>query len=720
MRVMAMFIRRVAKTGVKRPTSVKTVAMGREREFFAWDIGDDTFIFEKGVATHLDERPSVLVVEKSSLTRKRRGMIMTMTTGNHSVAAFPLLDGRFWKFSHVPKLKTGDVLVKSIICANVVDDTIEISQRDVPSKILFKADEWLLDKVGFALNDIVMGDRNDQALAHYRHLGQEWRVKPLAWTEAGMKVALAASQKRISSKLRYYHSSKGVHFMSFSEFKRFAALASADREAFTKALRELVSVFEGNHYSFTRMPKIRGHHEIEFFGLPRGVAVDKIIPQLERLMESIVLGQIDDAHVVARMNNVTSLYESLLSKAEFADENARAFTENLYMHITGEIYSVASDGATPAFDDRRTALPGATFVDGRPAFHPGTDDRNEVLLSNIRALQSKDEIIEYANVYELRGDDEDVPLGKGRTREIVYKTNRSPIERSLIEKRFGSAKKGYSSYMLARIEGFKALGIGLGQYRILRRRAKKGRTLDYFIRDRMEGEPINGIPANYFCNREDTSIEEKEVVLAVAQFMGDAAAQNMAMKKYDPVTQTPLFGVGKEIYEFEYDLVSERVVPKKVTTCSVRGSFGWPDISHTDENLSNIANFYLTFFAHALKIYQKQHKVTMIELADRFLDGFEYRTNAMLWQLSVMRDEFEDFKPNLPPSYRFDKKWRFILWSLERQARRMSSLRKMFFKKVEMVDNENIRDNTKQIRVKQVSGQTPSDAGGQTPGSVGS
>ena len=692
---MAKFIRRISKTGTKRKTTVKTVAMGREREFAAFDLGDDTFIFEKGIIGRLGDRPSVLVVEKSALTKRKPGRVMTITTGNHSVAAFPLLDGRFWKFSHVPKLKAGDVLVKSILCANVVNDTIEISQREVPSKILFGADEWLLDTLGFALDDIVMGDRNDQALAHYRRLGQEWRVKPLAWTEAGQKIALAASQKRIASKIRYYHSAKGVHFLSFAEFKRFAALASTDKVSFAKALKELVSVFEGNHVSFMRMPKIKGHHEIELFGLPRGSAIDKIIPQLERLMESVALGRIDDAHVVSRIENITSLYESLLSKAEFADENSKTFTENLYMHITGEVYSVVGDGTTPAFDDRRTALPGATFVDGRPVFHPGADDRNEVLLSNIRALQSKDERIEYANVYELRSDGEDVELGKGRTREIVYKTNRSPVERSLIEKRFSSAKKGYSSYMLSRVEGFRALGMGLGQYRILRRRAQKGRMLDYFIRDRLEGEPIDGIPANYFCSMEDSSVEEPEVVLAVAQFMGDAAAQNMAMKKFDPKVESPLFGVGKEIYEFEYDLVSEHVVPKKVTTCSVRGSFGWPNIAHTDENLNAMASFYMTHFAHALKVFQKKHKVPMSALAMRFMDGFEYRTNAMLWQLSVMRDEFEDFRPSLPPVYKFDRKWRFVLWSLERQARRMSALRKMFFKKVEMIENEDVRNNPK-------------------------
>ena len=302
---------------------------------------------------------------------------------------------------------------------------------------------------------------------------------------------------------------------------------------------------------------------------------------------------------------------------------------------------------------------------------------------------SKDEIVEYANVYELRSEDENVPFGKGRTREIVYKTNRSPIERSKVEKRLSMAKLGYASYMLARIEAFKALGVALSEYKILRRRASTGRRpLDYFIRDRLEGEPMDSIPANYFCSADDAACEEKEVVLALAQLMGDAAAQNMAMKKFDPKTKSPLFGIGKEIYEFEYDIMAARIVPKKVATCSVRGSFGWPDLAYTDENLQKMAQFYLAYYAHALKAYQRHHKVTMQEVAEWFMDGFEYRTHAMAWQLSVLRDKFEDFCPKLPTCYAFNRKWRFVLWSLERQERRLPIIRKIFFKKVEIEEHE--------------------------------
>ena len=403
-------------------------------------------------------------------------------------------------------------------------------------------------------------------------------------------------------------------------------------------------------------------------------------------MESIALGRLGQLGVIQKTQEILSLYESLLTRPEFADETSAPFVETMYMYVTGEIYAVAGEGSTPAFDDRRTALPGATYVDGRPVMHPGADERSEVLLTNLRRMMSKDEIVVYANVYEVR-DGNDTPIGRGKTREIVFKTNRRPVEKSLVEKRLASARRDYGSYMLARIGALRSLGVTLSHnYLLLRRRAQTGRRpVDFYIRERCEGEPMDSIPASYFCNADDASVEEKDVVLALATLMGDAAAQNMAMKKFDPQTKSPLYGVGKEIYEFEYDIIRQRVVPKTVATCSVRGSFGWPDLSFTDENLHALANFYLSHYAHALKAYQRRHAVTMDEVADRFMDGFAFRTHALAWQLSVMRDQFESFRPGLPRAYDFENKWKFVMWSLERQERRLSVIRRMFFEKVALV-----------------------------------
>lgn len=681
--------------------------MGISRVFDAYDIGHDTFVFERGISHRLSDRPSVLIVEKNRLGRRTKGRVFTMTSGNHSVAAFPLLDGRFWKLANLPPERRGEVLMGSILCANVVNDAIEISQRDIPTADLVGHDSWLQTAVGLTMADIVMGDRNETTLDHYRRRGQEWRVKPLAWTEGEMRVALGAARKRISSKLRYYHSARGVHFLTYPECRRFTELLQTDPAEFLKGLKELVGVFEGNRLSFTRLPKYRGHHEIEFFGLKRGQALETIVPEIEKLMEAVALGKMGQLGVIQHAAEILRLYESLLTRPEFADETSGAFIESLYMHVTGEVYSVVGEGMTPAFDDRRTALPGATFVDGRLALHPGADERTELLLSNLRGLLSKGESIEYANVYEIRSpENAHEKVGSGRTREIVYKTNIRPLEASLIEKTLASNRLGYSDYMLARIGALRAIGIGMSPYyRVLKTRAgRSGRALNYYIRQRCEGEPMDSIPANYFRNADDRSGEDHDVVKALATLMGDAAAQNMAMKKFDPATESPLFGIGKEIYEFEYDLQRETVVPKSVKVCSVRGSFGWPDLEETDLNLSAVAGFYLTHFAHALKIFQRRHTVPMEDLAEAFLSGFEFRTHAMAWQLSVRRDDFEGFDPPLLSVYGFRAKWRFLMWALDRQERRLPLLRRMFLKKLEVIEDEDIRNHSESVRLEPFPG----------------
>ena len=685
MSAIRQLLSRVKTEGAKRPGTVTTVSMGRERTFEAFDIGDDTFVVERGIVGHLGERPSVLLVEKRQLRRRAKGRVMTLSTGNHAVAAFPLLDGRFWKLSNLPADRRSDVLTHSILCANVVKETVEISQREVLTADLAGFDAWLTGTVGLRAGDVVMVERNESTLDWYRRRGEEWRVKPLAWTENEMRVALEASRKRIGTKLNYYHSARGVHFLTYAEFVRFCSLAETDPSAFVAGLKELVSVYEGNECSFVRMPKHRGHHEIEFFGLRRGLAIERLVPEIESLMEAIALGRTGQLGVIQKAEEIAELFRSLLTQPELADETSKAFVETLYMYITGEVYAVVGEGSTPAFDDRRTALPGATFVNGRPVLHPGADDRTEVLLSNLRGMTSRDEVIEYANVYELRASDSVEPLGCGATREVVYKTNRRPLENSLVEKRLSRSSPGYGAYVLARIGALRALGVSLSDfYLLLKHRAgKRRRASDYYIRRRCEGEPMDAVPANYFLSADDASTEDREVVLALAALMGDAAAQNMAMKKYDPKTQSPLYGVGKEIYEFEYDLVHERVAPKKVSTCSIRGSFGWPSLEYTDANLDAIGEFYFGHYANALKAYQARHpSVSTEDLAVRFMDGFEFRTHAMAWQLSVMRDRFEAFDPKVPPRFDFARKWKFVMWALERQGRRLPILRRRFVAKM--------------------------------------
>ena len=151
MSAIRQFLARVKASGVRRPGAVKTVAMGVARTFDAYDVGDDTFVFERGIGARLSARASVLIVEKGVLRRRAKGRVLTLTTGNHAVAAFPLLDGRFWRLSALKADARGDVLMRQVLCANVTGDTIELSQREVPTAALVRADGWLVSTVGFSL-----------------------------------------------------------------------------------------------------------------------------------------------------------------------------------------------------------------------------------------------------------------------------------------------------------------------------------------------------------------------------------------------------------------------------------------------------------------------------------------------------------------------------------------------------------------------------------------
>ena len=685
------FISRMQSEGKRRAGSVRTRAMGRERTFHAWDLKDDTFIFEDGIKSHLGEHASVLMVEKSALKRGAKGRVLTITTGNHSVAAIPLLGGQFWSLSKLSPAKRGKTLVDSVLCANVVGRRIEVSQRDVPTRKLVALDRWLVSDLGFGLEDVQMVERNDMTLTHFRQLGQEWRVKPLAWTPAEMRAAVNGSRKRISTRVRYYHSAKGVHFLSYSDFSAFVARARDDYDEFVKELREMTGVFEGSRESFLRQTKFHGHHEIELFGLPRGYAIHYIVPLMERVMESITLGRIGGEEAAVQMEEIASQVRAQMTRPTLTDDKSPDFIEFLYMHLTGEVYSLMGDGASRAFDDRRTALPGATYVNGRPVFHKGVDARSEILLSNLRALMSRDEYVEYANVYELRTDPtEAVDVGAGRTREVVYKTNRSPLVQSLVEKRLSHRRLGYANYVLTRVQAFKNLGMSLAEYRLLKHRAgeKSDAAAEYFIRTRCEGWPMMDIPsANFQVAGEFGGAdagEDPRILSELAFLLGDAAAQTMIMKKYDPVKQSCYYGVGKEIFDFDFDIRAGRLMPTRVSLCSVRGSFGWPDTSMTEENLEAIFSYYTATFARTLVRFANLHPTLPLkDMGESFLKGFEYRSKRTEWIFSCQRESFESFEPQLKARYHFKEKWLFALWALERQVRRLGGFARRFESELE-------------------------------------
>ncbi len=672
------FFRKVQSEASRRPDRVVTQAMGVKRTFHAYDLGQDTVVFEKDVWKRMDEHASVLVVEKNDLCPGAFGHIITVTDGNHSVAAIPLLSGKFWDLCDLSGERRSDAMMHSVLVGNVVNGKLELSQRDVPCKKLVVLDDWLVKGLGLPLEDVVMAERNDETLQYFREHGLEWRVKPLAWSEAGIKAAVAQSRKRISSSVSYYHSVKGVHFLSWPEFHKMAGLATTDFHAFRIALAELVDVYEGNDTSFSRQLKFHGHHEIEFFGLLRGSAIEKIVPRLEELLADI---ETEPDRAPGRIAEIDTQFRALLTRPEFADENSPAFAESLYMNLTGEVYAVSGEGAAIAFDDRRTALPGATFINGAPQFHPGADERTRILLSNVLQILSKDEFLEYANIYELRTEDTEndrnLALGEGRTREIVFKTNCRPLTSSFVEKRLSSVTDGYGAYVLARIEGFKSIGVNLPEYRLLRHQdfGKRKLFYDYYIRTRCEGEPLSVIPANLIA---DPAAQER-----MAYLMGDAAAQNLVMKKYDSELKSALFGIGKEIYRFAWDPDRDRIMPGSVSTCSIRGTCGWPDLTCSEKNFMAAARFYTREYAAAFSGFMRDREVPPARqtvLCERFLAGFECRTRSLLFRYRRQREELMRFSPPIPARYRFQEKGLFVMKSLAWQADNLDVFRDLFIR----------------------------------------
>ena len=177
--------------------------------------------------------------------------------------------------------------------------------------------------------------------------------------------------------------------------------------------------------------------------------------------------------------------------------------------------------------------------------------------------------------------------------------------------------------------------------------------------------------------------EDPDIVLAMGALLGDAAAQNLAMKKYVKKEKSCRFGEGKEIFEFAHEIKSRRERPVRVGICSVRGALGWPDTTKSQENLDRAFDFYLTCYAQVLVRFWRKHcdAVKFENLVTRFFDGFVFKTREMHQNYSVRREQFTAFNPKVRPYFEFTLKWSFVLWALERQEERLDALREMFTEK---------------------------------------
>ncbi|MBR3085291.1 MAG: hypothetical protein IKH04_02700 [Kiritimatiellae bacterium] len=673
------FIDQVRREAKRRDAKVTTVSGGRERVFEAYDWGNDTFIFERGVWRDRPSHAPVLLVRKCALMAGREGRVMTVTSGSHATAAMPLLRGDFWNLGRVPERRRGEVMTKWVVCANVVDggDAIEISQREVDIGETHAADVWLRG-LGWPLSAVVLAERNDAALDFYRRKGQEWRIKPLVWTRREIDAALAASRTRIHTDLRYYHSVKGVHFLSYEDFSSLLTLCSVDRDAARRCIDEMAAPGEVGDLPALFDPKFGGHHEIELFGirdLSASARIARMIAELQREFPALSQEECEN-----RLSEIAAIYGSALSFPALADSASDLFASSMYKHLTGEIYST-HDQVVPAFDDRKTALPGATYRGGKPDFHPGADSRTRSLIEYVHSILSAGERMEYLNVYELRNGDGH-SAGSHPTREIEFKTSNRPVTRKLIEKRLAQRGIEYATYMLVRVQAFQSLGVSYGRHHLLQRYDRGSGETYYFVRDRYSGYALDAISQNRFKRPRGATgefVEFPEAVLRTAAQAGRAAAHTMIVKKYIEGPDPVHFGDGKEIIEFVRDLSTGLEMASGMRLCSVRGALGWPCIDKTRENLDVCFREYTEAFARtAVSFWRKNGgSLPLNSVMDDFCAGFVSATREVYWNYYNRRETFAEFNPELKAAFKFRQKWLFALWALERQYENADKLAAM-------------------------------------------
>jgi hypothetical protein len=91
-------------------------------------------------------------------------------------------------------------------------------------------------------------------------------------------------------------------------------------------------------------------------------------------MEAIALKRCTQQEVAAQIEAIDALFKASLERSALADENSDDFIEPLHASHGGDLHRpLGLHGA--GFDDRRTALPGATFRGRAPLPSRGTNAR---------------------------------------------------------------------------------------------------------------------------------------------------------------------------------------------------------------------------------------------------------------------------------------------------------------------------------------------------------
>ncbi len=689
MRSFEQLLRNVRMRG-RRLSKVEAESTIGARTFDVYAYENDLFLLQRedersdhrkhgnGIASR---RRPVVVVQRKDLRTGSKGWLFATGTGNFGSILTPLFSGALGeKLCRVPKSRSSDVLQHRVVLANLTRRGLELLQRDTDFPILCAADEWLRG-LGFSLDEVTFCERTPEILATMERQGQVWRVRPRVYTIEEMREAIGRVWQRREAGTHYFVSVRGIHWLVYPEFCRVVERARRSSRQALACLREWVALTAGETQSALRRPKYNGRHIIEFFGIPREAMEHLILPSLERLLEGMTLGRMNAEDVADTLEGLGRLYKHLLLDPAFATLDDPATVQALYALTTDDM---RKEEERIDFDARRIALPGVTFCDGVPIPHPGADKQTLTVVEHLVGRLSINEQAEYINIYDIRSA-KALASGTGQSREIVLKTDRSPVPISYIQKRLGSVRAGYANYMLTRANVFRALGAEYPNFQLLSvtSHGVQREETPYFLRTRCPGNPLSAVPPELFRSdpNNPSGAESPEVVLALAELFGSAAAQNLVVKKYlsDP-EPTCRFGRDKEIFEFTYDPFMHRPMPSRVQICSIRGTMGWPNLSQNSTNLRDVHRFYLKAYAAVAGNYWRAHAeaCTLNECAAAFFDGFERQIEAMLWTYHSNKQDFDTFDPALRPIYNFRAKLDFALWALERSAKDVAPLREYF------------------------------------------
>lgn len=674
-------VRRVRAMARRRGTALAESSAER-RIFDIYEHDRDLFLFDRSGSDGRERRRSMVLIRRADLRLGRTGWLCAGGTGYFGTILTPLFSGALGQdLCRVPHDRRSETIARRVVLASVSEQGVTLLQRETDFSLLVEADRWLqAQRLG--IEEIVFGERTPEALDYLECRGQLWRARPQVHTEAERREAVARARLRLDTCAHYFVSVRGVHWLTYPDFARVAALARTSPAETVACLREWAALPPGETASALRRPKSGGRCAIEFFGIAHADAETLLIPALERLLEGVTLGRMDAMDMADTLAGIAILFRRRLEDACYADLDDARTIDLLHARISDD---TPEDGlARTDFDARRVALPGVTFRAGLPIPHPGVDRQILAVVDFLTRRLSVNERAEYLNVYDLRST-KTMTTASALTREIVLKTNRTPTPISYIQKRLGSVRAGYADYLLTRANAFRALGADYPAFQLLtviahgRMRAQS----PFFLRTRAPGDPLPAIaPERFRCNPSNPeSPEEPAVVLALAGLYGSAAAQNMVAKKYlAGPPPTCRFGIGKEIFEFAYDSAMHRLMPAHVQVCSIRGTMGWPNLARTEANLRDAHRFYLRSYAAALGRYWNDHKeaCTLNECATAFFDGFERKIETMHWAYNRSRAHFDGFDPALRKVYGFRAKWAFALWAMERAAEGLPELRERF------------------------------------------